>query len=136
MDSCIFCKIINRQIPAHIVYEDADVIAFLDIAQATYGHTLVVPKKHASDLIDIDPASLIVTTQVAQKIGQRLMEVLPGIKGINLINNCRQTAGQIVMHFHFHLIPRYHEHEVVIKSLQPQALNHDEFLTLKKRIAF
>lgn len=109
----IFTKIINREIPSHIVYEDDLVIAFLDISQTTKGHTLVVPKKHYKDILDIDTNLLKHLIAVSQKLSKTLVDVFLA-KGINILNNCGSTAGQTVFHFHIHLIPRYDENDITV----------------------
>ena len=108
MDNCIFCKIINKQIPSSVVYEDDDVIAFLDISQATKGHTLVLPKKHYSNLLEIEEELLAKIIKVAKTIASSMVESL-GAKGFNLVNNCNEVAGQTCFHFHIHIIPRYND---------------------------
>lgn len=113
MENCIFCKIINKQIPSSVVYEDNDVVAFLDISQATKGHTLVLPKKHYSNLLEIEDEVLAKITKVAKTIAISMQDSL-GAQGFNLVNNCNEVAGQSVMHFHLHIIPRYDHEEFVI----------------------
>ncbi|MEG0034268.1 MAG: HIT family protein [Bacilli bacterium] len=105
-NDCIFCKIATHKVPANIVYEDDDVLAFLDINQATIGHTLVIPKKHYDNFLSTPTDVLFKVTKVAQRIGQILVEEL-GAKGINVLTNCYEAAGQSVSHFHIHVIPRY-----------------------------
>lgn len=104
----IFCQIAHGTIPSHKVYEDDTVMAFLDIAPTSYGHTLVVPKTHVESFLDCPPALLHHMMDVAQKLGNRLMENL-NCDGINLLSNVKEAAGQTVPHFHIHLIPRYQE---------------------------
>ena len=87
MENCIFCKIINKQSPSSLVYEDDDVVAFLDISQATKGHTLVLPKKHYSNLLEIDEEVLAKIIKVAKLIASSMINSL-GAKGFNLVNNC------------------------------------------------
>ena len=113
MENCIFCKIINKQIPSSVVYEDNDVVAFLDISQATKGHTLVLPKKHYANLLEIEEDVLAKVIKVAKTIATSMQDSL-GAKGFNLVNNCNEIAGQSVMHFHLHIIPRYDHEEFVI----------------------
>ena len=113
MENCIFCKIINKQIPSSVVYEDNDVVAFLDISQATKGHTLVLPKKHYANLLEIEEEVLAKVIKVAKMIATSMQDSL-GAKGFNLVNNCNEVAGQSVMHFHLHIIPRYDHEEFVI----------------------
>lgn len=107
MENCIFCKIINKEIPSYTIYEDDQVIAFLDISQSTHGHTLVVSKQHYENLLTIPSNVLERIITIAQKISIAMYKVLPNIKGINLLNNCDEVAGQVIKHFHLHIIPRY-----------------------------
>lgn len=102
---CLFCKIINGEIPCHKVYEDADVFAFLDINPTSSGHTLVVPKKHCSGLLDVDNEILSKIMAAAQKIAVAIQKAL-GSGAFNLIQNNGAAAGQIIEHLHFHIIPR------------------------------
>lgn len=106
MSDCIFCKIINKEIPSNIVYEDDDVIAILDISQVTRGHTLVMPKVHYDNFLSTPKEVMHKVLDVAQRIGQVDIAVL-GAKGINILMNTNKEAGQTVMHFHVHVIPRY-----------------------------
>ena len=102
----IFCKIIDGDIPSTRVYEDDDVLAILDISQTTRGHTLVMPKKHYESLLDCPKETLTKVMLIAQRIGQAEVSIL-GAKGVNILANCGEAAGQTVMHFHVHVIPRY-----------------------------
>ena len=103
-DSCIFCKIIKKEIPAHAVYEDEHVIAFLDVKPINIGHTLVVPKKHVATLTNVMEQDLINTMNVVQKITKCLEEISDGV---NVGQNNGKVAGQEVDHVHFHVIPRH-----------------------------
>ena len=105
-DDCIFCKIIEGKIPSAKVYEDDDVLAFLDISQTTEGHTLVVPKEHYDNFLATPKDIMHKVMDVAQRIGQAEIMV-PGAKGINILSNVNKEAGQSVFHFHVHVIPRY-----------------------------
>ena len=106
MDECIFCKIVSGEIPCYKVYEDDDVLAFLDISQTTPGHTLVVSKKHYKNLLYVPKDILAKVMGAAQRVAQAQVASL-GAKGVNIINNTNEIAGQTVMHFHVHVIPRY-----------------------------
>ncbi|WP_088102676.1 HIT family protein [Halalkalibacter urbisdiaboli] len=105
-ENCIFCKIINNDIPASKVYEDEHVLAFLDISQVTKGHTLVIPKTHQADIFELTP-------EVAKQLFSVVPKIAAGLKaaykplGLNIVNNNGETAGQTVFHYHLHLIPRY-----------------------------
>jgi histidine triad (HIT) family protein len=103
---CIFCKIVAGEIPATIVDQDERTIAFMDIAPATRGHALVIPRAHGSDLLSVDPEDLSAVALAAQRLAKRAAERL-GAEGINLLNSCGRTAWQTVFHFHVHVIPRY-----------------------------
>ena len=105
-DDCIFCKIVAGELPARIVREDERTIAFMDIAPATYGHTLVIPRDHARDLLEIPAVDLEAVVRAGREIAGRLRERL-GADGVNLLNACGAAAWQTVFHFHLHVIPRY-----------------------------
>jgi len=107
---CIFCKIIAKEIPSSIIYEDEKVIAFLDISQATRGHTLVVPKEHFANIYSVDEETLSYLIKVVQKLSVKLKSKLDA-NGINVLNNNELSAGQTIEHLHFHIIPRYDEHD-------------------------
>jgi len=104
MDNCIFCKIINGQIPAAVVYEDDRVIAFKDINPVAPVHIIIIPREHIASVNDLTVENAGVLTDIflaAQKIAEKM-----GIadKGYRLINNCGADAGQTVFHMHFHLL--------------------------------
>ncbi len=103
---CIFCKIVAGELPGAIVDEDERTIAFMDINPATRGHALVIPRKHARDLLEIEPDELAAVAVAAQRLASRASERL-GADGVNLINSCGSAAWQTVFHFHMHVIPRY-----------------------------
>jgi histidine triad (HIT) family protein len=103
---CIFCKIVAGEIPAQILEQDQHTLTFMDIAPATRGHALVIPKRHATDLWEIEPAELSAVAQAAQRQSLRVRDRL-GADGVNLLNSCRPAAWQTVFHFHMHVIPRY-----------------------------
>jgi histidine triad (HIT) family protein len=106
MSDCIFCKIVNGEIPAAKVYEDENVFAFLDISQVTKGHTLVIPKVHKKNLFELTPEIAGSLFQSVPKIANAIQEAYQPI-GLNLLNNNGEAAGQSVFHFHVHLLPRY-----------------------------
>ncbi len=105
---CIFCKIIAGELPSQIIDEDEKTIAFMDIAPATRGHALVIPRHHAKDLLEISAEDLQATVVAAQRLTRRISGRL-GADGINLINSCGRAAWQTVFHFHIHVIPRYED---------------------------
>jgi histidine triad (HIT) family protein len=103
---CIFCKIVADELPARIVAEDERTLAFMDIAPATRGHLLVIPRAHATDLTSVEAEDLSAVMLAAQRLAARMGERL-GADGVNLINSCGSAAWQTVFHFHVHVIPRY-----------------------------
>jgi histidine triad (HIT) family protein len=110
----IFSKIVTREIPAHIVYEDEVVIAFLDIMQATKGHTLVATK-HPYENINAVPEDVAAHLfMIAKRIAKALNHAFDP-DGLNVLSNNGAAAGQQVFHFHVHLIPRYFNDDATIK---------------------
>lgn len=106
MEDCIFCKIIEKNIPSAVIYEDQKVISFLDIMPANKGHCLVVPKKHFKTLTEIDDQSLVGMVKVAKKVAKAISLSI-GNGSYNLVMNNGKEAGQLVMHMHIHIIPRF-----------------------------
>lgn len=111
MVDCIFCKIINNEIPSRKVYEDNDIVAFLDLTQVTPGHTLVVPKKHVADVFEIDEDLAATIGSKIPKIATAIKKSNPAIKGMNIVNNNGTVAYQSVFHSHIHILPRYDEQD-------------------------
>lgn len=103
---CVFCNIINNIWSSKKVYEDDDVLAILDLSQQGYGHTLVMPKKHIENMLEMDKDTLAKVMEVVRKLTILYKEKLHA-DGFNIVNNCNEVAGQSVMHFHMHIIPRY-----------------------------
>jgi histidine triad (HIT) family protein len=105
MEQTIFEKIINRDIPAHIVYEDEDTIAILDVKPKTLGHTLVIPKRVSRTLLEMDPSTLGQYFAVVQKVAQAIKKGLAA-DGFNIVINIEKAGWQEVFHTHTHIIPR------------------------------
>ncbi len=103
---CLFCKIVAGEIPSERVDEDERTVAFMDINPATRGHALVIPRRHAANLLEIDAEDLAATVAAAQRLARTASERL-GADGVNLLNSCGPAAWQTVFHFHVHVIPRY-----------------------------
>jgi histidine triad (HIT) family protein len=108
MEDCIFCKIINGEIPCSKVYENDKVFAFLDIAPVNKGHALVIPKEHYKDLLAMPNDILAEVARVGKKVAKAVMKAT-GASGFNLGQNNGEVAGQVVMHFHLHIIPRFED---------------------------
>jgi histidine triad (HIT) family protein len=104
--SNIFAKILRGELPCHRVYEDEHVLAFLDIMPRAPGHTLVIPKTPARNLLDIEPAALAETIKAVQKVAKAAAKVFEA-DGITLQQFNESAGGQVVFHLHFHIIPRH-----------------------------
>jgi histidine triad (HIT) family protein len=105
-EDCIFCKIVAGELPAFVVEQDEQTLTFMDIAPATRGHALAIPKRHVTDLWEIEPDQLAAVASAAQRQALRVRDRL-GAPGVNLLNSCGSRAWQTVFHFHIHVIPRY-----------------------------
>ena len=129
---CIFCKIVEGSIPSYTIYEDETVKAYLDISQVTKGHTLVISKKHYENFLTCDVEDMKKVMETAQKLGNELMVKL-NAKGMNVLTNINEVAGQSVFHFHVHLIPRYDENDACqIHFNESEKVNLEEILSLLK----
>lgn len=106
MESCIFCKIANGEIPSATLYEDEDFRVILDLGPASKGHALILPKEHYRDLYEIPEELAAKAMKTAKKVVTAMKQVLD-CDGYNLVQNNGEAAGQTVFHFHMHLIPRY-----------------------------
>lgn len=105
---CIFCKIANGEIPAKTVYEDEEFRVILDLGPAAKGHALVLPKEHYANLYELPEETAGKAMKLAKKMAARMKDRLK-CDGLNLVQNNGETAGQTVMHFHLHVIPRYED---------------------------
>lgn len=105
MKDCVFCKIIDGEIPSYRIYENDKVYAFLDIACDAVGHTLVVPKKHCTNVLDCDKEYLEAVIDAVQLISRHYVEHC-GYDGVNILNAGGECAEQSVFHLHFHIVPR------------------------------
>lgn len=125
LTDCIFCKIINQEIPSYKVYEDEAAYAFLDLSQVTPGHTLVVPKKHVTDIFEYDEDLAKEVFSRIPKIARAIEKAFPDCQGMNILNNNKELAYQSVFHSHIHLIPRYSKED----DFSIHFGNHQEELT-------
>lgn len=103
--SCVFCKILSGELPSYKIYEDEYTYAFLDIAKDVDGHTIVIPKKHVTNILDCDAETLAKVTEAIRLISKHYVEDL-GYDGVNVLNASGSAAEQSVFHLHFHIIPR------------------------------
>jgi len=120
---CIFCKIINKDIPSYTIYEDEIVKVFLDVNPISNGHSLIIPKKHYTNINDIDLKTLTHIQQIAKTLFPKYKEKL-NCDGITLCQN--NEYGQQVKHYHLHMIPRYEndgiEFKTEIKTIDPKEI--------------
>ena len=113
MSDCIFCKIANGEIPSATLYEDEDFRVILDLGPASKGHALILPKAHAANIYEISDDMAAKAMILAKKMATKMTEALK-CDGFNIVQNNGEPAGQTVLHFHMHLIPRYEGDQVGI----------------------
>ncbi|MBQ7615785.1 MAG: HIT family protein [Butyrivibrio sp.] len=132
MENCIFCKIANGEIPSNTIYEDDNFRVILDNGPATKGHALVLPKEHYANLFEIPEDVAAGAVKVAKKVAGTMKEKL-SCDGLNLVQNNGEAAGQTVMHFHLHIIPRYENdgQHILWKPTSPTA---EELVAIKDQI--
>ncbi len=111
-NDCIFCKIVNGDIPCSRIYEDDDALAFMDINPFSHGHSLIIPKAHYSQLHECPEELLGKVLSKAGKVAKAIQKAT-GCSGYNLLNNNGSDAGQEVGHIHLHIIPRYASDSVI-----------------------
>ncbi|MCL2361032.1 MAG: HIT family protein [Defluviitaleaceae bacterium] len=116
MSKCIFCSIVEGQIPAYIIYQDDLYLAIMDRYPSAKGHVLILPKRHAADIYELNEAETASLMPLAKKVAEKIRSKL-GVPGLNLIQNNGKVAGQVIDHFHLHLIPRDEDDGVVIKGV-------------------
>ena len=114
---CIFCQIAAKQLPAAILFEDQDFLAFLDISGATYGHTLLITKQHYDNFLALPTELLGAMGEVAQNLALTLMNKLEA-SGCNILTNINEKAGQSIFHCHLHILPRYLDDDLELKFNQ------------------
>lgn len=129
---CIFCKIAGGEIPSKTLYEDGQFRVILDLAPATKGHALIIPKEHYANLYEIPQETAEGVMNLAKTMAEKMTEKL-GADGFNLVQNNGEAAGQSVMHFHMHLIPRYNGDGQQLFHEQPTA-SQDELEEIKRQI--
>jgi histidine triad (HIT) family protein len=131
-EDCLFCGIVEGSIPSQTIDSDEHTVAFMDIAPATPGHALVVPRRHSSDLLEIDQEDLSATVLAAQRLARRMNEVLEA-DGVNLLNSCGAVAWQTVFHFHIHVVPRYADDPLKLPWI-PEEGDQDEIGRIAERL--
>ena len=132
-DDCIFCKLANGIIPTNAIYEDDDFKVILDLSPATRGHALILPKEHADNLFELPDETAKKLLPLAKKLANNMAQKLQ-MDGMNLVQNNGEVAGQTVMHFHLHMIPRYKEDGQHI-SWNPTSPSEQELADIRALLA-
>ena len=130
--NCIFCKIAAGDIPSNTIYEDEEFRVILDLAPASKGHALILPKEHCADIYEIDAEVAGRAMKLAKKLAMHMTDVL-GCEGFNILQNNHEVAGQTVFHFHMHIIPRYKDDGQVI-GWEPHASDPEVQAQLAEKI--
>ncbi len=131
MSDCIFCQIVAKKLPAHIIYEDDKSLAFLDINPNTPGHALLIPKEHYQDLFETPDENLSLWLSTAKKLAKGIKQGVRA-EGINLAMNNGRVAGQIIDHAHLHIIPRFPNDN--LKHWPAIKTNNEELSAIKNTI--
>ena len=124
---CIFCDIIDGKIPSKKIYEDDDILSILDISQTTKGHTLVMPKKHYANFLQMPSDEYANLMNKVQFIADKVVKNM-NANGCNILINTNEVAGQTVMHTHVHIIPRYDSNDTVNFAFTENKFDLDEVL--------
>lgn len=125
MKDCLFCKIIKKEIPSEIIYEDKDIIAFLDITPENPGHTLIVPKNHSKNIFETSKEDASLLIESTKMLAPKIMKAVKA-QGFNTQINTNKEAGQIIFHTHLHLIPRFKNDDMKFlgrSTIKPRPLN-------------
>ena len=132
MQNCIFCSIVEGRLPAFVIYQDQYYLAIIDRYPSARGHVLILPKRHVVDIYGLDGDEAAALIPLAQKVASKMQAVL-GMAGLNLIQNNGKAAGQVVDHFHLHLVPRYEDDGVIIKGV-PTGQTPEELEQIAKQL--
>ena len=131
-DDCLFCGIVAGDVPAQIIDSDEHTVAFMDISPATRGHSLVVPRNHSANLLEISDEDLEHTIVAARRLARTIKSALDP-DGFNLLNSCGPAAWQTVFHFHVHVVPRYDDDPLQLPWV-PREGDQDEIAAVADRI--
>jgi histidine triad (HIT) family protein len=131
-EDCLFCGIVAGSVPAQMVDSDEYTVSFMDVSPATRGHALVVPREHASDLMEVSDADLERTMVAVRRLARRMDEVLEPA-GFNILNSCRPAAWQTIFHFHVHVIPRYEDDPLKLPWI-PRNGDEDEIAAVAEKL--
>lgn len=125
MADCIFCKIVEKEIPATVVYEDSKVMAFLDVNPANKGHTLVIPKNHYETLGEVPDPTLAEISIVCKKVSKAVLKAVE-TTDFNIVQSNGEISGQVVPHVHFHIIPRFKNDGLTLGRLNRAPYSYGE----------
>jgi histidine triad (HIT) family protein len=128
----VFTRIVNGEIPAAKVYEDEQTLAFMDINPAAKGHTLVICKPEYPGLLDVPPDMVAAVMQTTQRVARAILQALQA-DGFNIVQNNGAAAGQVVFHYHVHIVPRW-QGDGVSPFAQKQSADPAELQELADRI--
>jgi len=131
-DSCIFCKIIKGDIPSSTIYEDDEFKVILDVGPVAKGHALIIPKNHYQDFYELPEDLAVKAIKIAKEQMVKITEALK-CDGFNILQNNKEIAGQSVMHYHMHLIPRYEGGQELF-AYTPLKLSPEEMSEIKNQI--
>ena len=131
-EDCIFCRIANGLIPSTTLYEDDDFRVILDLNPASKGHALILPKRHSQDLCSLDDETAGKVLPLAGKLGTAMVKAL-GCDGFNLVQNNGEAAGQTVLHFHMHIIPRYANGPKIV-AWKPGTVSKEEMAQIAETV--
>lgn len=123
-ENCIFCKIVNGDIPSSVLYEDEEFKVIMDISPASKGHAVILPKIHAANIYEVPEEVASKIFVVAKKVATAMKEELQ-CDGVNILQNNEEVAGQTVFHLHVHVIPRYKDDEVMITWPHKDSYDYD-----------
>jgi histidine triad (HIT) family protein len=133
VDGCVFCAIVAGRTPAHRLLEDEHTISFLNIAPATPGHALVVPRRHAPGLWDVEDEEHARVARMASRVA-RLLRTALDPAGVNLVHATGTAAWQSVFHFHVHVVPRYRSDELQVMWRRETPVPDEELSALRLRL--
>ena len=131
-EDCIFCKVLAGEIPSETVYEDEYAVAVMDINPWTRGHAVVIPRKHAANLFEIEDGELEHVVVAAKRLETMMRDTL-GCDGINLLQSNGRAAWQTIFHLHFHVIPRYEDDPLELPT-RPKPAEPEELAAVAEEI--
>ncbi len=121
---CVFCAIVKGDAPAKIVYEDEATLAFMDVRPVARGHALVIPKRHFRNIYDIEEEILLATAKTTMKLARAVRAAFEP-HGLNIVQSNGPAGFQSVFHFHFHIVPRWKDDDLV-RPWQPKHGDEEE----------